>query len=590
MSIADDRKMRQVFWPLDLGPRFLNQRDSLILIYGWRCSDTHYVVAGAVFLSSPEQLQREREVYDAAVKRKETEGCTLLILKHKFEMVGYLRPNPRRLRFYTVSPLELDVSTEGAVSATTSDVYSCRYRDLEATDFTKPAFRPPDELEVVIPKLNQAWEADRLLQEAQANLGKSISQENGVAHASSPRHNTKSREHLFLTFLRLMLRICNMRLPSLFVHKPLLKDISATVQQLDTRLEQATFLPSQFYVVHRLPRTDMAYSAAQYISFYNCIWLVLNDIIVGVAFGAFLNENAENLGRLLWYYSKVYAVDLIRETLFWLDDWPVGLKLNTELSRFICLSFVGLTGVFEDCLNIVGPHFPLAIYLVGSSGMMGLTMSLSLLSDLLSLLSLPLYLCYMTVTTVFSSQLSAAYSLFNIFRGKRKNILRNRVDSMEYDLDQVLLGTILFTLVAFLFPTILAYYAFFAGIRIAIISIHAVLETSLAFMNHFPLFVLMLRIKDPARLPGGIHFDIIPGKDIPPLRVLKNTPIAFSQIFFQHFLLWSRLSAHYHPIRLLKCLVSGVVISPIPRYSIRYSMIPQQSNSYQPDRDKVKVD
>jgi hypothetical protein len=29
-------------------------------------------------------------------------------------------------------------------------------------------------------------------------------------------------------------------------------------------------------------------------------------------------------------------------------------------------------------------------------------------------------------------------------------------------------------------------------------------------MNHFPLFVLMLRIKDPLRLPGGIVF--VPSK------------------------------------------------------------------------------
>ncbi|EJU05581.1 Gpi1-domain-containing protein [Dacryopinax primogenitus] len=380
-----------------------------------------------------------------------------------------------------------------------------------------------------------------------------------------------------------------MRLPSLFVHKPLLKDISATIQQLDTRLEQATFLPNQFDVVHRLPRTDMAYSAAQYINFYNCIWLILNDIIVGVAFGAFLNENSQYLGHLLWFYTKVYAVDLIRDTLFWLDDWPVGLKLNTELSRFICLSFIGLTGAFEVCLNILGPYFPIVVYVIGSSGTMGLTMTLSLLSDLLSLLSLPLYFSYMTVTTVFSAMLSTSYSLFNIFRGKRKNILRNRVDSMEYDLDQVLLGTILFTLVAFLFPTVLAYYAFFAAVRIAIILMHASLETSLAFMNHFPLFVLMLRVKDPARLPGGIQFEIsAPKGDVPSALILKNTPIAFGQIFFQHFLLWSRLSAHYHPIRLLKCLVSGVVISPIPRYSIRYSMIPHQASL--PARDKSKVD
>jgi hypothetical protein len=38
--------------------------------------------------------------------------------------------------------------------------------------------------------------------------------------------------------------------------------------------------------------------------------------------------------------------------------------------------------------------------------------------------------------------------------------------------------------------------------RLVIILIHATSETLLAFMNHFPLFVLMLRIKDPRRLPG----------------------------------------------------------------------------------------
>lgn len=46
--------------------------------------------------------------------------------------------------------------------------------------------------------------------------------------------------------------------------------------------------------------------------------------------------------------------------------------------------------------------------------------------------------------------------------GKRKNVLRNRIDSWDYDLDQLLLGTILFTLITFLFPTVLVYYALFA--------------------------------------------------------------------------------------------------------------------------------
>lgn len=49
--------------------------------------------------------------------------------------------------------------------------------------------------------------------------------------------------------------------------------------------------------------------------------------------------------------------------------------------------------------------------------------------------------------------------------GKRYNVLRKRIDSWSYDVDQLLFGTILFTLVAFLFPTTVTYYALFALVR-----------------------------------------------------------------------------------------------------------------------------
>lgn len=49
--------------------------------------------------------------------------------------------------------------------------------------------------------------------------------------------------------------------------------------------------------------------------------------------------------------------------------------------------------------------------------------------------------------------------------GKKRNMLRNRIDACDYDLDQLLLGTCLFTLLTFLFPTVLIYYITFALVR-----------------------------------------------------------------------------------------------------------------------------
>lgn len=100
--------------------------------------------------------------------------------------------------------------------------------------------------------------------------------------------------------------------------------------------------------------------------------------------------------------------------------------------------------------------------------------------------------------------------------------MRNRIDTWDYDLDQLLLGTILFTLLAFLYPTVLTYYALFATVRVipihhstlpvadnllsqarlAVIICHAIFDTITALLNHFPLFALLLRVKDPLRLPG----------------------------------------------------------------------------------------
>ena len=82
--------------------------------------------------------------------------------------------------------------------------------------------------------------------------------------------------------------------------------------------------------------------------------------------------------------------------------------------------------------------------------------------DLLSFLTVHIFWFYVVAARIYNWQLTILYSLFNLFRGKKRNMLRQRIDSCDYDLDRLLLGTILFTLLIFLFPTILVYYLTFA--------------------------------------------------------------------------------------------------------------------------------
>lgn len=148
------------------------------------------------------------------------------------------------------------------------------------------------------------------------------------------------------------------------------------------------------------------------------------------------------------------------------------------------------------------PHLPDIVYFIGISAFAGATVPISLLADLTSLFTLHIYAFYVASARIFHWQLTIIISLFHLFRGKKRNVLRNRIDSCDYDLDQLLLGTILFTLLIFLLPTVFVFYLTFATARVAVISLKVALEIGLACLNHFPLFAMMLRVKDSRRLPG----------------------------------------------------------------------------------------
>jgi phosphatidylinositol glycan class Q protein len=220
----------------------------------------------------------------------------------------------------------------------------------------------------------------------------------------------------------------------------------------------------------------------------------------------------------------------------------------------------------------------------------------------------------MASARIYNWQLTIIISLFHLFRGKKRNILRNRIDSCDYDLDQLLLGTILFTLLFFLLPTVAVFYATFAGARMTIIALKAALDTWLACLNHFPLFALMLRIKDSRRLPGGIRFELqeadapslfstlrfsarsptttntasgharqpsVPSSSSAPTAYikLKSVPLPLSQTMSQYAQLGQRIRKHYLSPRVFLRLLSGQFVPPIHRknlYSLQYSMLPVQ--------------
>ena len=289
-----------------------------------------------------------------------------------------------------------------------------------------------------------------------------------------------------------------------------IKDISATAQQVDIRLQQFCYWPIQYVKLRQ--RKDnwesVTTSHPDYIRFYNSLWLVANDVIIGIALGSYIIDNANWVASQINLVLTGWTVEGLQRTISWLMDWPAGLKLNNELAAFLGDLFLWVIENWASCIASFQPYLPHVIYVVGCSSFAGASMPIALFSDLLSILTVHIYSFYIASARIFNWQLTIIISLFHLFRGKKRNVLRNRIDSCDYDLDQLLLGTILFTVLFFLLPTVVVFYLTFASARMLIITLKAALDTCLAFLNHFPLFALMLRVKDSRRLPGGIRFEL----------------------------------------------------------------------------------
>ncbi|KDE06533.1 hypothetical protein MVLG_03182 [Microbotryum lychnidis-dioicae p1A1 Lamole] len=360
------------------------------------------------------------------------------------------------------------------------------------------------------------------------------------------------------------------------------QELSATVQQLRLRMSQGFMLPSQYRLIRHAKRNTRGRDAhslvcgrVHYISCFNLLWLIANDVIVGIAIASFVCENHVVIGRGLGKLLRMSNSAWLSKLLMWLNDWPGGIKLNYELASMFSTAFLWASTKWDG--QIIAPLttvMPELVYLVGASAYGGTTLFLSVTSDVLSLLTLHLFGFYIFATSLFRWHIALLRAVFNIFRGKRYNTLRHRVEPAVYETDQLLLGTILFMLAAFLFPTVLAFYLAFATIRVIIIAFHALDEFMLAFMNGFPQFVLLLLLKDPARLPGGIRFKVFPpngqAKLCQPLTMeLLNQPIPASLVLSQHLHLSLLLATHYSPKKFILHLLQGELISPFPCARLR---------------------
>ncbi|KAF7698471.1 hypothetical protein HF521_004981 [Silurus meridionalis] len=253
-------------------------------------------------------------------------------------------------------------------------------------------------------------------------------------------------------------------------------------------------------------------------------------------FVSFFVDTALGLLLISWLYREnrisylantlVPAADHVAKELQNLLEWlmgaPAGLKMNRALDEVLGKFFLYHIHLWISYIRLMSPFIEMILWYVGLSACLGLTFALSVLSDIVALLTFHIYCFYVYGARLYCLKIYGLSSLWRLFRGKKWNVLRQRVDSCSYDLDQLFLGTLLFTILLFLLPTTALYYLVFTLLRLVVVTFQGLIHLSVDFINSFPLFALGLRICRPYRLAEGVKFCVLHEEPGAPLHLLME--------------------------------------------------------------------
>ncbi|CAA2998474.1 Phosphatidylinositol N-acetylglucosaminyltransferase subunit Q [Olea europaea subsp. europaea] len=194
------------------------------------------------------------------------------------------------------------------------------------------------------------------------------------------------------------------------------------------------------------------------------------------------------LGLALWFQAEYaclwvsnFANDItdywLRTGCVWLMGNPAGFKLNTELAGIlgmISLNAIQIWSTLWFFMGFIFIHFIKGLAICGI--FFGLTVAAALIIDVISLVTTHVLALHSFLSLIYSQQIQAIAALWRLFRGRKWNSLRQRLDSYDYSVEQHVVGSLLFTLLLLLLPTTSAFYIFFTILKTAVSFICMVVE------------------------------------------------------------------------------------------------------------------
>lgn len=327
---------------------------------------------------------------------------------------------------------------------------------------------------------------------------------------------------MFLSMLlSLLAGMCESRLLHLWP-LPFLWGKLSTCQQLGHRLDQLKLLCSN----------TRAQGHIEFMRKANILVSLLLDVALGLLLMSWLYQK-NRIGQLADTLIPVadHVDRELQDLLQWLMGVPAGLKMNRALDQVLGRFFLYHIHLWISYIHLMSPFIEMILWYVGLSACLGLTVALSILSDIIALLTFHIYCFYVYGARLYCLKIYGLSSLWRLFRGKKWNVLRQRVDSCSYDLDQLFIGTLLFTILLFLLPTTALYYLVFTMLRLLVVLVQGLIHLLVDLILCLPLYSVGLRLCRSYRLAAGVKFHVLEQQAGNPLRLLMQfNPLSYGHV------------------------------------------------------------
>lgn len=220
------------------------------------------------------------------------------------------------------------------------------------------------------------------------------------------------------------------------------------------------------------------------------------DTALGFALQHVLTARGSDLAAALQRVAPWLGSAAFHTVFAWLVQWPLGIKLNAALASFLRDALGTLAGWHDvHVVRAASAHAHNAVALSAAlAPWLGASGVLALWADVWRVLTLHARVLYEMLRRAYRAMWAAASELFDVFRGKKRNPLHGgRLDDAEYHVDQLFLGTMLFTMLVFLFPTVQLFFWACAAAWVGAEVVHALLCTAARAIPGVPLYAALVQ-------------------------------------------------------------------------------------------------